>query len=189
MNRLFGLLLFLLNSFLAITFIDRLISRGNPIGTPVRRYKFYREKGKFGSNDAFMDFRERRLSDISNLSECVNVTELILSSNRITDISPLSSLTGLKRLYLNGNKIEDLSPLSPLSNLEYLDLRDNQIADISALSALGNLEYLDLTDNRVSDISPLFGLTGMRILKLRGNNIGDGQLKELKSVIPNIAVY
>jgi hypothetical protein len=153
---------------IAILVALHLIDRSGGVGTPIRRYKFHKQKGKFKPiNDTFIDLRDKRLSDISDLSERTAAVELILSNNRITDISPLTALTDLKRLYLDHNKIADLSPLGEMPNLEYLVLSYNQI----------------------EDISPLYGLTNLRNLKLKGNTISEAQTEEIKSVLRECQIY
>ncbi|MCL1903096.1 MAG: leucine-rich repeat protein [Oscillospiraceae bacterium] len=178
---------------IAILVALHIIDRKGGIGTPIRRYKFHKAKGKYKPiNDTFVDLREKRLSDISNLSERYNaedVQELILSSNKITDISPLSEFRNLKRLYLNKNQIVDISPLAKLKNLEQLFLSNNKISDISSLNDFDKLERLDLNDNEITDISPLSQLTCLQILKLKGNTINDEQIKELKSVLRKCQIY
>ena len=111
------------------------------------------------------------ITDISLLSELVNLKQLYLGNNKIYDISPLSGLVYLGILDLNFNNITDISPLSTLVKLEELRLWGNQITDISPLSGLVNLQGLFLVDNQITDISPLSNLTNLTWLELSGNQI------------------
>ncbi|MDU8923987.1 leucine-rich repeat domain-containing protein, partial [Pasteurellaceae bacterium LIM206] len=55
------------------------------------------------------------------------LTCLGLSENNITDITPLSNLINLTCLGLSENNITDITPLSHLSKLTYLNLKNNKI--------------------------------------------------------------
>ena len=105
---------------------------------------------------------ERRISDLTVLGYCVNLTNLDLSRNyRISDISPLASLTKLTGLDLSANRISDVSPLASLTNLTGLGLAYNRISDISPLASLTGLTILDLTRNQISNIEPLVANSGL----------------------------
>jgi Leucine-rich repeat (LRR) protein len=117
--------------------------------------------------------RELRITDLSGIEYCTNLSELDLDMNRISDISPLASLTSLTRLQLSYNQIDDISPLSSLTSLEMLRIWGNQISDISPLASLTNLDNLVLSENQISDISPLAFLTNLTFLRIRFNQISD----------------
>ena len=89
----------------------------------------------------------RNLTDISALSACSNMQELILSYNNIVDVKPLAKLRKLKLLYLHYNQISDVSPLKELTQLETLFLNDNQLTSVEALGSLKNLRTLYLGNN------------------------------------------
>ena len=116
---------------------------------------------------------DKRISDLSPLSELTNLDRLLLSWNNISDLSPLSGLHNLDLLYLHNNQISDLSPLRSLKNLSIIDLSYNQIYDLSPLSESTNLRYLTLRGNHISNLNPLAGLTNIRRLNLENNRISD----------------
>ena len=120
-----------------------------------------------------LDLSARQLTDVSALSELVDLEVLDLHGNAVADTWGLSGLPGLHMLDLSGNRIADVSALSRLSGLRVLDLSGNRIADVSALSRLSGLRVLDLSGNRIEDVSALWGLTGLRRLNLSGNRLVD----------------
>ena len=97
---------------------------------------------------------EKRISDLTVLGYCVNLTNLDLSRNyRISDISPLANLTKLTGLDLSANRISDVSPLASLTRLTILDLTRNQISNIEPLvanSGLADGDTVNLEDNPLS---------------------------------------
>jgi internalin A len=70
-----------------------------------------------------------KISDISSLSDKINLTELILSHNNITDLTPLANLQELRELSLEQNSIDttSLEPLYGLKNIEKLDISKTNI--------------------------------------------------------------
>ncbi len=107
------------------------------------------------------------------ISDVRYVKELILYNNQISDITPLSNFVNLEVLYLTKNLLSDISPLSNLTNLTTLSLSRNQISDIAPLSNLTSLNFLFLLDNQINDISPLANLTNLASLSLSENQIRD----------------
>ena len=114
------------------------------------------------------------ITDISQLSGLIKLTELYLHRNMIYDISPLSNLTALEKLDVSANfRISDISPLSDMTKLRTLYLYTNEISDLSPLSGLTNLRWLSLSNNLIWDISHLSGLTELRGLALNINAVSD----------------
>ena len=135
------------------------------------------ENGEIPHNVTDLNLGTNRISDISPLSELLNLRNLYLGFNDISDISPLSELVNLKILELCGNKINDIFPLSGMINLSYLDLRGNRATDLSPLINLPNLGTgfggLSLNNNQITDISPLANMSNLRWLDLTNNPITD----------------
>ena len=157
-----------------------------------------------------LDAGYARISDISGLELCINLTELRLSRNRITDISPLLSLKHLTYIDLDGNPISDISPLSCLINLKalrmswsffetpYVNTPFSYIAngtpifgpltDLSPLSSLTRLEVLDLGWNQISDLSPLSSLNNLRPSSASGEIRCNAQILAWTSMTDRISV-
>lgn len=126
----------------------------------------------------------RRISDISNLKELVNLVELNLYNVVPKDIRALKELKNLKRLHLDwGEIIKDISVLGELKELEHLSLCSNAIIDISVLKTLKQLHTLDVSSNKIEDIKPLRHLEKLRHLDLSYNPISNTYvLCELKNL-------
>lgn len=93
------------------------------------------------------------ISDITFLSNQVNLTSLGIGYNKISDITALKGLTKLNSISAWGNAIVDISPLKNCP-LQYMGIGSNKIKDISAL-ANKELYYLYLNDNQITDIETL----------------------------------
>ncbi|MFB2923708.1 MULTISPECIES: leucine-rich repeat domain-containing protein [Aerosakkonema] len=125
------------------------------------------------TNLTYLNLDNNQITDVRGLFNLTNLTYLNLAGNQITDISGLSTLTNLTDLCIDNNQITDISGLSTLTNLTYLNLSNNQITDISGLSSLTNLTQLYLDNNQITDISGLSTLTNLTILYLDNNQITD----------------
>lgn len=84
--------------------------------------------------------KEGKITNISALSELVNLTELALSDNAILDITVLSELKNLHFLWLDNNKISDVTALSELKNLECVYLQNNPITDYSPVDHVKDVQ-------------------------------------------------
>ncbi|OGO91039.1 MAG: hypothetical protein A2Y17_11820 [Clostridiales bacterium GWF2_38_85] len=113
------------------------------------------------------------LTDISAVSELVNLEGFYAPSNEIVDVSALEKLTKLETLDLSKNKISDISAMADLVKLTQLSLTNNEIEDISAIEKSVEIEYLYLTDNKIVDVSPIKDMTKMAYLYLSNNAIED----------------
>ncbi len=110
---------------------------------------------------ANLQIQRNSVSDLSPLTELINLDDLFLYDNSVSDLSPLAELTHLKYLYLGDNSVSDLSPLAGLIHVERLELYNNDISDLSPLAQFTNLSDLLLDDNSVSDLSPLVANAGL----------------------------
>jgi len=89
-----------------------------------------------------------------------------MNHNQISDISPVSNLINLTQLEIENNQVRDISPVSNLRNLKLLNIRDNPISDLSPVLKLNSLKYFWLT-NPTDSIS-LLGLKKNKDLDMRG---------------------
>ena len=106
-------------------------------------------------NKLIVAWNKTKLSDISPLSELINLQHLDLNANAIVDITPLAALTQLHTLKIQHNQISDITPLVGLTQLIHLDLAYNQISDITSLVGLIQIKELLLTRNQIVDFSPV----------------------------------
>jgi len=101
----------------------------------------------------------QNLESIDIASEMTNIRVLTLTHNKITDLSPLSNCLELQELYLRKNNIEDISQIDNLrllGNLRVLWLRDNPISLLPdyrqrVITILPNLYRLDENDVSVEE--------------------------------------
>ena len=114
-----------------------------------------------------------RLSTISGLKGCTNLTELHLDNNAIKNLAPLSALVTLKELYLQRNAIVDLTALQSLSNLQRLDVSYNSIAATAPAASLKNLNWLDISNNQLTTVAGLDKLTNLSYLNVSANKLTD----------------
>jgi tetratricopeptide (TPR) repeat protein len=123
---------------------------------------------------------------LDDLSNCPNLTEIMMNDNRISDLSPLSKLPGLRRLWVKGNAIIDLTPLSEVTSLTNLGINHNQISDLSPLKNLTELESLYINSNKgITSLEPLAGLTKLAHFQYGNNKLKDSEVKNFKSLHPN----
>jgi formylglycine-generating enzyme required for sulfatase activity len=113
------------------------------------------------------------ISDVSALSNLINLYELMLATHSQVDISHLGLLTKLRSLELIDSKVTDITSLSKLVALRDLALSFNQITTIEPLRPLIKLNSLMLNNNQIKDITPLASLRSLSSLRLSNNQIGD----------------
>jgi hypothetical protein len=127
------------------------------------------------ANLEYLGLALQRISDLSPLSNLMQLTKLVLSQNyNISDISPLSELTLLKYLNLSDNQITDISPLGNMKQLTFLNIEYNfAINDISVIENMKDLEELWLAGSPIVDISPVADLKKLSFLWLSKCEIAD----------------
>ena len=84
-----------------------------------------------------------------------NCIELSLSFRKIFQISNLENLINLKILKLDNNMIMRIENLSKLKNITCLDLSFNYISEIEGLEDLENLTDLSLLSNKIEEVKKL----------------------------------
>ena len=125
----------------------------------------------------------RRLTDVTPITNLTNLRSLNLGDNQIIDITPLATLNNLETLWLWGNQIADVTPITNLTNLQYLHLQYNQIIDVTPLTNLTNLQWITLDSNQIADINSLVNLANLRGLGLSNNRI-----KDITPLVANIGL-
>jgi Leucine-rich repeat (LRR) protein len=99
---------------------------------------------------------EPKITDLSGLEYCKDLTLLQLYSNDVEDLTPIAGLTKLTDLYLWENQIQDITPLTGLVNLRRVFLHNNYITDINALvnnTGIGTGDVINITGNNINQIS------------------------------------
>nr|AAI02656.1 Leucine rich repeat containing 67 [Bos taurus] len=128
-----------------------------------------------------INFSDKNIDAIEDLSLCKNLSVLYLYDNRISQITNLNYATNLTHLYLQNNCISCIENLRSLKKLEKLYLGGNYIAVIEGLEGLEGLRELHVESQRlplgeklVFDPRTLHSLAkSLSILNISNNNIDD----------------
>ncbi|KAF6323607.1 protein phosphatase 1 regulatory subunit 42 [Rhinolophus ferrumequinum] len=128
-----------------------------------------------------INFSDKNIDAIGDLSLCKNLSVLYLYDNRITQINNLNFATNLTHLYLQNNCISCMENLRSLKKLEKLYLGGNYIAVIEGLEELKGLRELHVESQRLPlgekllfDPRTLHSLAkSLSILNISNNNIDD----------------
>ncbi|KAM7319494.1 hypothetical protein ACRRTK_021177 [Alexandromys fortis] len=133
-----------------------------------------------------INFSDRNIDSIDDLSLCKNLSVLYLYDNRISAITNLNYSTNLTHLYLQNNCISCIENLRSLKRLEKLYLGGNYIAVVEGLEGLEELRELHVESQRLPlgekllfDPRTLRSLAkSLSILNISNNNIDD--IKDLE---------
>ncbi|XP_046284519.1 protein phosphatase 1 regulatory subunit 42 isoform X1 [Marmota monax] len=128
-----------------------------------------------------INFSDKNIDAIEDLSFCKNLSVLYLYDNRISEITNLNYATNLTHLYLQNNCISYIENLRSLKKLEKLYLGGNYIAVIEGLEGLEELrelhvesQKLPLGEKLLFDPRTLRSLAkSLSILNISNNNIDD----------------
>ncbi|XP_031802176.1 protein phosphatase 1 regulatory subunit 42 isoform X6 [Sarcophilus harrisii] len=144
-----------------------------------------------------LNFSNRNIDIIDDLSLCKNLSVLYLYDNNIGQIDNLSFATNLTHLYLQNNCISCIENLSSLKKLEKLYLGGNYIAVVESLEGLGELrelhvesQKLPLGEKLLFDPRTLQSLANsLSVLNISNNNIDEiKDLETLENLTQLIAV-
>ncbi|XP_062936208.1 protein phosphatase 1 regulatory subunit 42 [Cynocephalus volans] len=144
-----------------------------------------------------INFSDKNVDAIEDLSLCKNLSVLYLYDNRISKIANLNYATNLTHLYLQNNCISCIENLRSLKKLEKLYLGGNYIAVIEGLEGLQELRELHVESQRLPlgekllfDPRTLHSLAkSLSILNISNNNIDDiRDLEVLENLNQLIAV-
>ncbi|KAM9198592.1 protein phosphatase 1 regulatory subunit 42 [Dugong dugon] len=144
-----------------------------------------------------INFSDKNIDAIEDLSPCKNLSVLYLYDNRISQITNLNFATNLTHLYLQNNCISCIENLRSLKKLEKLYLGGNYIAVIEGLEGLEELRELHVESQRLPlgekllfDPRTLHSLAkSLSILNISNNNIDDiRDLEMLENLNQLIAV-
>ncbi|XP_045878618.1 protein phosphatase 1 regulatory subunit 42 isoform X2 [Meles meles] len=128
-----------------------------------------------------INFSDKNIDAIGDLSPCKNLSVLYLYDNRISQMTNLNYATSLTHLYLQNNCLSCIENLRSLKKLEKLYLGGNYIAVIEGLEGLEGLRELHVESQRLPlgekllfDPRTLHSLAkSLSILNISNNNIDD----------------
>ncbi|XP_027733199.1 protein phosphatase 1 regulatory subunit 42-like [Vombatus ursinus] len=144
-----------------------------------------------------LNFSNKNIDVIDDLSLCKNLSVLYLYDNNISQIDNLSFATNLTHLYLQNNCISCIENLKSLRKLEKLYLGGNYIAVVECLEGLEKLRELHIESQRLPlgekllfDPRTLQSLANsLSILNISNNNIDEiKDLETLENLTQLIAV-
>ncbi|XP_029935429.1 protein phosphatase 1 regulatory subunit 42 [Myripristis murdjan] len=139
-----------------------------------------------------LNFSNRNIENIGDLSMCGNLTVLYLYDNHITHICNLGFASNLTHLYMQNNNITCIENLFNLQKLSKLYLGGNSITVVEGLDQLSELKELHLENQKLApgeklllDPRTLLSLAeSLCVLNINNNNIDEirdlAVLKELK---------
>lgn len=85
------------------------------------------------------------ISDVSPLSECDYLEELVISNNRVSDFSPLTGCGSLSSLTVGANDMTDLKDIAAIKSLRHLYIHNcPRLTDYSALNEMDKLYTLSI---------------------------------------------
>lgn len=110
-----------------------------------------------GKDSSFGSVRGN-ITDLSDLTQMVNLEELALCNQKIEDISGLKELP-LKKLYLSKNMITDFSVLLNLIDLDTLCIMENPAENLSVIGECTGILRLNIQGMNLTDIDFLKNLS------------------------------
>ncbi|KAK2870115.1 hypothetical protein QQF64_021928 [Cirrhinus molitorella] len=96
-----------------------------------------------------LNFSNKSIEDIDDLSMCRNLTVLYLYDNQISQICNLGFASNLTHLYMQNNNISCIENLSSLHKLSKLFLGGNSITLVEGLEQLKNLKELHVEGQKL----------------------------------------
>lgn len=157
-------------------------------------------------NLMYLHVEDSQIQDLSALSSCPMLTNLLLEgNNKLDDYTPIGNLSNLAYLtlevhqqtrqplpsfenltgviYLSLDNINDLSPLRDAVNVEALILEHCDSRHLDVLTAMPYLSYLKIDDfwGLTESLAPLTHLSSLEELDISGTNIY-GNIEEIFSI-------
>uniref|UniRef100_A0A3B3S8M4 Protein phosphatase 1, regulatory subunit 42 n=1 Tax=Paramormyrops kingsleyae TaxID=1676925 RepID=A0A3B3S8M4_9TELE len=139
-----------------------------------------------------LNFSNKNIEDIGDISICRNLTVLYLYDNRLTQICNLDFACSLTHLYMQNNNIKRIERFSCLQRLAKLYLGGNNISVVEGLEQLTELRELHLEGQRLLPGEKLLFMPSsllaesLNVLNISNNNIDEIQdlavLKRLKQL-------
>ncbi|XP_015208873.2 protein phosphatase 1 regulatory subunit 42 [Lepisosteus oculatus] len=141
-----------------------------------------------------LNFSNRNIEDIDDLSVCRNLTVLYLYDNQITQICNLGFASNLTHLYMQNNNITLIENLSALQKLSKLYLGGNCITVVEGLENLKELTELHIESQKLPRGEKLlFDPRTLRSLSdsLCVFNISNNHIDEIKelAVLKNLTQF
>lgn len=111
------------------------------------------------------------ISDLSSLSEFVQLQELYVSGTFITELKIPENIKSLKTLHVTSSPIQEIESLGTLSTLEDLDLSNTPIEDLEILWRLKQLKKLNCSGTQIKKLGALAALEKLEHLDCSNTNV------------------
>ena len=121
-----------------------------------------------------VDFSNNWLTDVSGISECMQIKTLYLKNNPVSDISALKNLEQLEELDISCTQVSDLSPVVS-DKLKALYLEYTGIEDFSVLEECPSLEDIRVSNASKEEIRQL-----LCIKNLKNFSVYEGEVDSLE---------
>lgn len=122
--------------------------------------------------DAIEEYKQEKQIYSLEITQ-TSCTELALSFRKILQISNLENLINVHTLRLDNNMIMKIEGLSKLKNIKWLDLSFNYISEIEGLDDLENLTDLSLYSNQIKEVKNMDKNRKLNVLSVGNNRITD----------------
>ena len=122
--------------------------------------------------DAINEYKQENQIYSQEITQ-TNCVELALSFRKILQISNLENLINIQTLRLDNNMIMKIENLSSLKSIKWLDLSFNYISEIEGLDGLENLTDLSLYSNQITEVKNLDKNRKPNVLSVGRHRIAD----------------
>lgn len=119
---------------------------------------------------------DNNLSDITPLTNCVNIKTITFFNDALHDLSPLRNMNKIESLGLgqcNQLNSDAINEIGKLTTLKTLNLSYTRVQDVNGLSSLKNLTSLNLTSNGIKNLDFVSNFTKLKNFYCSYNSIKD----------------
>jgi len=129
------------------------------------------------------------ISNLSSLSDLVNLEQLYLQNNALTSLETLPALPKVRKISVAGNQLDSLKGIERLPALEELQANKNSIIELSGVEQLANLKVVGLMFNEIHSIAAFTNLQQLEDIVLNYNAIKDISPLANKPKLKELQVY
>ncbi len=124
-------------------------------------------------NLTYLDLGNNTLRNITPIENLLKLQEINFQHNALNDLSALSSLSSLRRLDVSYNSLTTLSPVCSISGLKWIEAGHNSLIDLANFQQLSALEHLGVSFNSIADLTPISACKNLTYLNVSDNTIVD----------------
>ena len=130
-------------------------------------------------------------TDLSGLSGCTKLNEVLLGDDHIRDVDFLAGLTSLRVLTLREtDELRDISAARTMTGLAEFTLADcPNLTDISGLGGAVELKQVDLSSGSITDFSALAACEKLESCRIEADNLHDASFLADKPSLEQIHLF